>query len=111
MDIDSEDQLDELLSRPPAAVVELFARLDGDLLVLGAGGKMGPSLARMAARAGKRGVAVSRFSDVAVRERLEACGVETVSCDLLAPGALDRLPRCRNVVYMAARKFGSSGAE
>jgi nucleoside-diphosphate-sugar epimerase len=109
--ITSDEQLDELLSRPPPAVTELLARLDGDLLVLGAGGKMGPSLARMAARAGKRVVAVSRFSDVAVRERLEACGVETVSCDLLAPGALDRLPRCRNVVYMAARKFGSSGAE
>jgi nucleoside-diphosphate-sugar epimerase len=109
--IASEDQLDELLSRPPPAVTELFARLDGDLLVLGAGGKMGPSLARMAARAGKRVVAVSRFSDSALRQRLEGWGVETIACDLLAPGALDRLPRCANVIYMPARKFGSSGAE
>jgi nucleoside-diphosphate-sugar epimerase len=117
MDIDSEDQLDELLSRPPAAVVELFARLDGDLLVLGAGGKMGPSLVRMAARAvveagvRKRIVAVSRFSDGALQARIEGWGVEAIACDLLEPGALGRLPRCPNVVYMPARKFGSAGAE
>jgi nucleoside-diphosphate-sugar epimerase len=109
--ITSDEQLDELLSRPPPAVAEGLARLDGDLLVLGAGGKMGPSLARMAARAGKRVVAVSRFSDAALPERLESWNVETIACDLLAPGALDRLPRCANVVYMAGRKFGSSGAE
>lgn len=108
--ITSDDQIDELLSRPPPAVTALLARLDGDLLVLGAGGKMGPTLARMAARAGKRVVAVSRFGDPALRARLEVWGIETVACDLLAPGALDRLPRCRNVVYMAGRKFGSSGA-
>jgi len=111
MDITSDDQLDELLSRPPPALVASFARLDGDLLVLGAGGKMGPSLARMAARAGKRVIAASRFSDAALRQRLEGWGVETIACDLLEPGALARLPRCPNVVYMAARKFGSSGAE
>src|SRR6185436_8852934 len=104
MDITSDDQLDELLSRPPPALVASLARLDGDLLVLGAGGKMGPSLARMAARAGKRVIAASRFSDAALRQRLEGWGVETIACDLLEPGALARLPRCPNVVYMAARK-------
>jgi nucleoside-diphosphate-sugar epimerase len=65
----------------------------------------------MAARAGKRVLAVSRFSDGGAREKLEGWGVETIACDLLAPGALDRLPRCPNVVYMPARKFGSTGAE
>src|SRR4051812_6279773 len=96
--ITSEEQLDDLLSTPPAAVA---AEVGGtELLVLGAGGKMGPSLCRMAARAGARVVAVSRFSDPLARRRLEQAGVETVACDLLAPGALERLPRCQNVVYM-----------
>jgi nucleoside-diphosphate-sugar epimerase len=109
--ITTEDQLDDLLSAPPPAVGEALARVDGDVLVLGAGGKMGPGLARMAARAGKRVVGVSRFSDAALRRRLEGWGVATIACDLLEPGALARLPRCANVVYMPARKFGSAGAE
>jgi nucleoside-diphosphate-sugar epimerase len=107
--ITTEEQLEDLLSAPPPAVVEALQGID--LLVLGAGGKMGPSLARMAARAGCQVVAASRFTDAPVRQRLEQAGIETVTCDLLAPGALARLPRCRNVVYMPARKFGSTGAE
>src|SRR5688572_21221538 len=115
--IQTEDDLDERLSRPPPALVEAFRGLGGDLLVLGAGGKMGPSLSRMAERAAReagtamRVVAASRFSDQALRQRMEGWGIETVVCDLLEPGALDRLPRCQNVVYMPARKFGSAGAE
>jgi nucleoside-diphosphate-sugar epimerase len=114
--ITSEADLEERLSRPPPAVVETFRRLAGDVLILGAGGKMGPSLARMAARAnaaagtGARVVAVSRFGDEAARRRLEEAGITTVACDLLEPGALARLPRCPNVVYMPARKFGSWGS-
>jgi nucleoside-diphosphate-sugar epimerase len=78
---------------------------------------MGPSLARRAARAcekagvRKRIMGVARFSSAAVRERLEAWGIETVAADLLAPGALDKLPDAANVIFMAARKFGSTGAE
>jgi len=115
--IASESELEDRLSQPPPAVVETFRRLPGDVLVLGAGGKMGPSLARMAARAAQAAgsgaciIAVSRFSDAGLRQRLEEWGIETVACDLLEPGALARLPRCPNVVYMPARKFGSSGAE
>jgi nucleoside-diphosphate-sugar epimerase len=115
--IASEEALEERLSRPTPALVASFARLEGDLLVLGAGGKMGPSLARMALRAARdagrstRVVAVSRFSDPAVRQRLEGWGLETIACDLLIPGALEALPACENVVYMPARKFGSAGAE
>jgi nucleoside-diphosphate-sugar epimerase len=111
-----EDQLEERLSLPPAALIEAFGKLEGDLLVLGAGGKMGPSLARMAARAAReaggksRVIAVSRFSAGGLRARLEGWGVETVACDLFDHEALARLPRCRNVVYMPARKFGSAGA-
>jgi nucleoside-diphosphate-sugar epimerase len=115
--IGTEDQLEEHLSRPPPALVQAFGALGGDLLVLGAGGKMGPSLARMAARAAReagarmRVVAVSRFSDQVLRQQMEGWGIETIACDLLEPGALARLPRCPNVVYMPARKFGSAGAE
>ena len=115
--IRSEEELDERLSRPPPELVTAMAALEGDLLVLGAGGKMGPNLSRMAVRAAReagrnrRVVAVSRFSDPAVRERMEGWGIETVACDLLEPGALDRLPRLPNVVYMPARKFGSTGGE
>ena len=89
--------------------------LEGDLLILGAGGKMGPSLARLAKRsaiqAGRetRVIAVARFSDPALRAHLQADGIETIACDLLEPGALARLPEVPNVIFMAARKFGTAG--
>ena len=91
--------------------------MEGDLIILGVAGKMGPSLARRARRAcelagiKKRITGVARFSEPGVREALEAAGIETVSADLLAPGALASLPDAPNVLYMAARKFGSTGAE
>jgi len=91
--------------------------MEGDLIILGVAGKMGPSLARRARRAcelagiKKRITGVARFSEPGVREGLEAAGIETVSTDLLAPGALASLPDAPNVLYMAARKFGSTGAE
>lgn len=115
--IELEEQLEDILSTPPPEVVEAVARLEGDLLVLGIGGKMGPSLARMAARAaGEAGrktrvIGVSRFSGGDLRKRLEAWGIETIACDLLDGDALPGLPRCPNVLYMPARKFGSEGAE
>ncbi len=115
--VDDAAALDELLSRPSAAVIESVGRGDGDLLVLGAGGKMGPTLARMARRAfdaaGRAGqvVAVSRFSDRAARAALEAAGVVTRTGDLLDPALLRELPDAPDVVFMAGRKFGSTGAE
>jgi nucleoside-diphosphate-sugar epimerase len=110
----SEEQLEDRLSDPPASVIEVFGRLDGDVLILGAGGKMGPSLARMAARAARaaggdtRIYAASRFSDRSLRARLTSWGITPLVCDLAQPGAIARLPTCSNVVYMAGRKFGSS---
>jgi len=88
-----------------------LARLDGDILVLGAGGKMGPTLAWMARRAapGKRVVAVARFSEKGLRDALEQRGVETIACDLLDRSAVERLPQFANVVFMAGRKFGAEG--
>ena len=105
--------LEEVMTRPTAALVADLEAVDGDILVLGAAGKMGPTLCRLAKRAApsKRVTAVARFSDPAVREALEEAGVETIACDLLDRDAVARLPDAANVVYMAGRKFGSSGSE
>ncbi|GAB5469141.1 MAG: NAD(P)-dependent oxidoreductase [Rhodospirillales bacterium] len=107
--IESEDALEELLSRPPEWLAGKLAALDGDLIVLGVGGKVGPCLARMAKRAApdRRVIGVARFSDPAVRERLESWGIETLVCDLLDREAVAALPKAANVVYMAGKKFGA----
>ncbi|MBI3682298.1 MAG: NAD-dependent epimerase/dehydratase family protein [Acidobacteria bacterium] len=113
----SEQELDELLSRPAKADAELMARLEGPLVILGAGGKMGPTLARRAARSAaeagvsRRVIAVSRYSSDETRQKLEEWGVETASADLMDRGQLACLPDAGNVIYLAARKFGSTGAE
>jgi nucleoside-diphosphate-sugar epimerase len=106
------EALEERLSRPDDDVVADLARVDGDILVLGAGGKMGPTLARMAKRAApERTVyAVARFSEPSLEDGLRAHGVEPVRADLLEPGALDGLPRAPNVVFMVGQKFGTSEA-
>ena len=111
--ISSEQQLEDFLSAPSDADIQALSRLEGDLLILGVAGKMGPSLARRAKRAcpQKRVTGVSRFSDPAVRRKLEEAGVETIQADLLDPGALAQLPPAANVIHMAARKFGSTGNE
>ena len=117
LEIQTVEELEELLSRPTDADAAAMTALKGDLLVLGAGGKMGPSLCRLARRAvekagvPKRIIAVARFSNPAVREELAAENIETISCDLLEPDALRVVPDIPNVVFMAARKFGSTGAE
>jgi nucleoside-diphosphate-sugar epimerase len=92
-------------------VIDHLDRLDGDVLVLGAGGKMGPSLARLARRAApdKRVVAVARFSEPGLRDALGGHGIETIAADLLDRAAVDRLPLLANVVFMAGRKFGADG--
>ena len=109
--IRNEEQLEEILSEPSHADTDALAALAGDLLILGVAGKMGPSLAHRARRAAphKRIIGVARFSNPAVREQLEAWGIETISMDLLEAGALERLPDAPNVIFMAARKFGSTG--
>ncbi len=117
MSINTVAELEERLSRPNEPVVSAIKVMDGDLLILGAGGKMGPSLAKLARRAAdlagtpRRIIAVSRFSDEYLRAELSRQGIETIACDLLEPGALSRLPEIPNVIFMAARKFGTSGDE
>jgi nucleoside-diphosphate-sugar epimerase len=104
-------ELEDCLSAPTPETVADLAEVPGDILVLGVGGKMGPTLARMAKRAApdKRVIGVARFSDHAVRTGLEAAGVETIACDLLDRRAVEALPKLPNIVYMAAMKFGASG--
>lgn len=111
------EQLERLLSEPSEGVVETMRRLEGDLIVLGAAGKIGPTQTIMARRASdeagvrRRVIAVSRFSDPEVQKRLEAAGVETMQCDLMDRQSLEQLPEVPNVLYMPAMKFGSTGQE
>lgn len=113
--IHSLDDLEDELSRPTAGAVEALRELDGDVAVLGAGGKMGPTLARMIRRGldaigrpDRRVIAVSRFSSVAAADGLRRHGVDVVACDLLDREAASRLPDAANVIFMAGQKFGTS---
>jgi nucleoside-diphosphate-sugar epimerase len=114
----SEEELDALLSAPHEATIAALARTSGDIVVLGAGGKMGPTLACMAARARdhvargarRRIIAVSRFTADGTEQMLHRSGVETIKCDLLDRDAVARLPDALNVVYMAGQKFGTRDA-
>jgi nucleoside-diphosphate-sugar epimerase len=115
----SEAELDELLSRPDAGAVRALSERPGDVLVLGVGGKMGPSLARMLRRAAdtadgtrdaRRIIGVSRFSSSRARAALDEVGVETLPCDLSDVDAVRRLPDAPNIIFMAGQKFGTRDA-
>ena len=107
-------ELEENLSIPSARAVAAMGRLSGDIILLGVGGKMGPTLARMAMRASqaagidRRVIGVSRFSEPGVRKRLEEHGVETIAGNLLDENFVASLPQVANVIYMAGFKFGAS---
>ena len=115
--IETEEELEDALSRPSTADVEAMAALKGDVMLLGVGGKMGPSLARLVQRASvragvpRRTIGVSRFSTPGLAQQLAAAGIEVISCDLLDRRALAELPDVPNVIYMTGRKFGSTGNE
>jgi nucleoside-diphosphate-sugar epimerase len=102
------DELEELMTRPSAELQADLASVP-EVLVLGVGGKMGPTLARMAKRAGKRVIGVARFSEKGLKEKLEGWGIECVACDLLDRAALERLPKVEHVIFMAGHKFGAAG--
>src|SRR5260370_5426332 len=112
--IADEEQLEELLSRPSAADVAFARTLSDDVLVLGAGGKMGPSLARRVRRASdaagvkRRVIAASRLSEPGTAAALEGDGIEPVVSDLLQPEQIGRLPPVRNVLFLAGRQVGST---
>ncbi|MHA0858237.1 NAD-dependent epimerase/dehydratase family protein [Paenibacillus sp. CMAA1364] len=109
--------LEAKLAEPSESLIQDLSKVNGDIVLLGVGGKMGPSLARLAVNAiregglSKRVIGVSRFSNEEARRELEEAGVETISCDLLNDEELNRLPHAENVIYMAGNKFGTTGKE
>jgi len=115
--IQTVEQLHDLLSEPTPPVIETLRQLDGDIILLGAGGKMGPTLARMARRASdaagvkRRVIGVSRFSSGDQAKEFQSHGIETISCNLLEEEAVAGLPDVPNVIFMAGMKFGSTGRE
>jgi len=113
MDMTALDEpgLEAVLSLPTAQTKDVVSRLSGDIVVMGAGGKMGPTLAMMLGQAApdKTVFAVSRFSDPAVKARLDRSGVTTIQVDLLDDTQVGRLPQVENVYYLAGMKFGTSG--
>jgi len=106
-----ENGLEDILSEPTEATKKVLANLSGDIVVLGAGGKMGPTLALMLKKASpdKKIYAVSRFSDKAVRSRIEQAQIKTIEVDLLDESNYNKLPDAENVFYLAGMKFGSTG--
>lgn len=115
--IPAVSELEDILSEPTQGTIEAMASLEGDLVILGVGGKMGPTLARMAKRASdmagvaRRVIGVSRFSNSKLRPKLHAWGIETHECDLLDAKSYPQLPDAPNLVYMAGMKFGSTGQQ
>ena len=103
--------LDELLCRPSQALIDDLTKVDGDIMILGVAGKMGPTLAGLAKAAvpSRRIIGVARFSDPSTEDWLMRRGVETIHCDLLDEAAVSGLPRVPNIIFMAGRKFGAEG--
>ena len=108
-----ENALEEFMTRPSQELIDDLGTLDGDIMVLGVGGKMGPTLARLANRAApdKKIIGVARFSEPDLPEKLADWGIETIKADLMDRDVLANLPKPKNVIFMAGRKFGSTGSE
>jgi len=108
-----ETHLEDFMSLPTPELVADMEKLEGDVIILGVGGKLGVTMARQLKRAApnKRVIGVSRFSEEGVQERLNDWGIETIVCDLLDRDAVDALPKCPNVIYMAGLKFDFVGQE
>ncbi|MCC3357179.1 NAD-dependent epimerase/dehydratase family protein [Bacillus sp. REN16] len=111
------EQLEEIMTTPSAELIEDLKKLDGDILILGVGGKMGPTLAKLIQRGINKGglnkkvIGVSRFSSGSLQQELNDFGIETIPADLLNDEELDQLPDIKNVIYMAGTKFGTTGNE
>lgn len=111
------EQLDEYMTRPSSRLIADMTKISGDIIILGVGGKMGPTLAKLAKRAveeaglNKKVIGVSRFSSGNLKNELEDFGIETISADLLNESELEALPEVENVIFMAGKKFGTVGDE
>lgn len=113
----SEEALDNFLATPYYETLQMMRRLEGDIMILGAGGKIGPSLVQVLVNAcqnagiKKRLFAVDLFAEGEMREKFDQLGVETIPCDLLNPQEVEKLPRVKNIIFMAGMKFGIIGSE
>ncbi|MEK3889272.1 NAD-dependent epimerase/dehydratase family protein [Bacillus sp. FSL K6-3431] len=111
------EQLEHFMTEPSVALIEDMKIIEGNIMILGVGGKMGPTLAKMAKRAidaagvEKKVIGVSRFSSGALKGELEQAGIDTIACDLLNEDELTKLPYEKNIIYMAGNKFGTTGNE
>ena len=111
--INTVEELDDVLSRPSERLIEFVKSLSGDIMILGTGGKIGPTMALMAKRAiDKAGVKKQVIGvDVVDLPALAAQGIQTIKCDMLDLHAVEKLPQVENIIFMAGRKFGSTGSE
>jgi len=115
--ITTEEQLDEIMSMGSSNLIRMMREVAGDIIILGIAGKIGVQLAMAAVKAidkvggRNRVIGVSRFSDKNARTKLESFGVETIKCDLLQSDLVAKLPKARNVIFMAGKKFGTGGSE
>lgn len=115
--IGNEQELEALHSKPQPGMIEFMKRLDGDIMILGIAGKMGVTMGRQAVEAiraagvSKKVYGAARFSDAASFDNLAANGIEPIRCDLVEPAQIAKLPKVKNVIFMAGRKFGTDGAE
>ncbi len=111
--IKTEAELEAILSQPSARVVEFMKTLDGDIMILGAGGKVGPTMARLAHNAIKAAKVKKDVYAVDIFDlpQLAAEGIKTIKCDMLNLAEVDKLPEVKNIIFMAGRKFGSTGSE
>lgn len=111
------EQLNELMTKPSSRLITDIKKMTGDIMILGVGGKMGPTLAKLAKRAiveaglNKKVIGVSRFSTGNLKNELEDFGIETISADLLDESQLKALPNVENIIFMAGKKFGTVGDE
>ncbi len=110
-------ELEEQILAPTKALIADIKNISGDIMILGIGGKMGPSMGILALHAikkagvNKRVIGVSRFSEPKVREKLEDLGIETISCDVLNNDELKKLPQVPNIIFLVGHKFGTTGNE
>ena len=111
------EALEQELFKPSEGLISDISKIEGDIILLGVGGKMGPSMAKLARKAivragiNKRIIGISRFSEAGTRQELEADGIETISADLLNEKDLAALPEAKNIIYLAGTKFGTTGKE
>lgn len=112
--IESESEIDNIMSSPTPEVIETLTKIEGDLIILGCGGKMGPTLTKLAkfsidqAGVRKKVISVDRFISEELKKDFNKNGIELIQCNMLDRNDCNRLPDIPNVIYMAGMKFGTT---